>query len=676
MSTNRFLRVAAGIPPCAVANPHKNAREVVALAKKAACDSVAVMAFPELCLTGYTARDLLLDSTLNVAVLDALRFLVESSKTFDTAIIVGMPLESVHRLYNCAVVIQGGRILGIVPKRYMPRSAEFEETRWFRSGDEAKESTIQFDGASIPFGVDLVFSDPQVVGARFGIEICEDLWHSKAPSSFLYQEGALSIFNLSASNFLVGKADTRRLLARASATRGVGAYIYVAAGPTESSTDLAFDADAFICERGDILVESTRFDRSAQLISSDIDLTSLLSERRRNQVFGDGERVEVRWVDWSATASSWPPRRSYRRRPFVASDPRQLAERNWEVFEIQSNALATRMQTIGKPKLVLGLSGGIDSTHAALVCVEALRICGQPLSDLVCISMPGFGSSEGTKNNGKALAGSLGVPLEVLPISTLATSVLKDVQHVVITKANATMDDVISALRSVPALGDTTFENVQARLRTLLLMTKANQVGGIVIGTGDLSEKALGWSTYAGDQIAMYDVNAGVPKSLIQEVMRWVVTHRAERWSKDRYGELKMALSAVLDTPISPELLPPDTEGDVAQLTEDVIGPYVVHDFMLYHFHVHGRPFDEILDLALLVFDTEYDADTLREHAATFVRRFFTQQFKRSCTPDAPKVLGVGLSPRGDWRMPSDAQFEIWQKSIETWAPKSGDRCV
>ncbi|MGB0647788.1 MAG: NAD(+) synthase, partial [Bradymonadia bacterium] len=529
---------------------------------------------------------------------------------------------------------------------------------------------------SIPFGADLVFSDPRVVGARFGIEICEDLWHSKAPSSFLYQEGAISVFNLSASNFLVGKAETRRLLARASATRGVGAYVYVAAGPTESSTDLAFDADAFICERSDILVESTRFDRSAQLIFTDIDLTSLLSERRKNQVFGDGERVAVRWVDWSAPVSSWPPHRSYRQRPFVSSDPRQLAERNWEVFEIQSNALATRMQTIGKPKLVLGLSGGIDSSHAALVCVEALRICGQPLSDLVCISMPGFGSSEGTKNNGKSLAASLGVSLELLPISTLATSVLKDVEHAVITKPDATMDDVISALRSVPALGDTTFENVQARLRTLLLMTKANQVGGIVIGTGDLSEKALGWSTYAGDQIAMYDVNAGVPKSLIQEVMRWVVTHRAARWSEDRYSELKIALSAVLDTPISPELLPPDAQGDVAQFTEDVIGPYVVHDFMLYHFHVHGRRFDEILDLALLVFEPEFDAEALRGYAVTFVRRFFTQQFKRSCTPDAPKVLGVGLSPRGDWRMPSDAEYGIWQDSIEKWQPRSGGKCV
>jgi NAD+ synthase (glutamine-hydrolysing) len=331
------------------------------------------------------------------------------------------------------------------------------------------------------------------------------------------------------------------------------------------------------------------------------------------------------------------------------------------------------MQAIGRPKLILGLSGGIDSTHAALVCVEALRICGQAHTDLICIGMPGFGSSESTQDNGRRLAQALDIPLKTLPISVLATQVLKDVEHRVAQMESPSTEEVIALLRQVPALGDTSFENVQARLRTLLLMTQANQLGGIVVGTGDLSEKALGWSTYAGDQIAMYDVNAGVPKSLIQDVMRWVVEHRASRWSTDRLDELKSALQAVLDTPISPELLPPDELGDVAQLTEAVLGPYVIHDFFLYHFHVHGRPFNEILDLAAISFRDAFDEDALKAHAMTFVRRFFTQQFKRSCTPDAPKVLPVALSPRGDWRMPSDAQYTVWRETIEQWRPQGCD---
>jgi NAD+ synthase (glutamine-hydrolysing) len=647
----------------------RNAQAIITLAKQAAQRRVAVVAFPELCLTGYTARDLFLDNTLKTAVDDALEFLVEQSKHVETTLIIGCPLESVHRMYNTAVVIAQGCILGVVPKRFMPRSAEFEETRWFRSGDDLLEREMLLCGFTVPFGIDLIFRDGHSASRSFGIEICEDLWHAKPPSSVLYQEGALAMFNLSASNFLVGKAQRRRLLARASASRGVGGYVYVAAGPTESSTDLAFDADAFICERDELMAESVRFSRDSQLICADLDLTSLVFERRKNQVFGDGTRAVVRYVDAPLSRGAWPPERRFSRRPFVSEDLEQSAVRNWEVFEIQSNALATRMKAIGTPKLILGLSGGIDSTHAALVCVEALRICGQPHTDLVCIGMPGFGSSDATQDNGHRLATALGLVLEVLPISSIATQILKDVRHPVAQQEHPTADDVVALLRQVPALGDTSFENVQARLRTLLLMTKANQLGGIVVGTGDLSEKALGWSTYSGDQIAMYDVNAGVPKSLIQDVMRWVVAHRANRWGTELKA-LKTALQAVLDTPISPELLPPNEDGEVAQLTEAVLGPYIIHDFLLYHFHVHGRSFDEILDLARLSFEGTFDDESLRSYALTFVKRFFTQQFKRSCTPDAPKVLSVGLSPRGDWRMPSDAQYAIWLDTIEQWVPE------
>ena len=565
-----FFRVAAGVPACAVAHPKVNAERIIELAKSAHKGGVHVLAFPELCLTGYTARDLLTDTTLNQAVLDALETLVNASKNLDLVLIVGCPLESRHRLYNVAVVIQRGKVLGIVPKSFIPRSSEFEEARWFRSGRTLEEETLTLLGASVPFGTHLIFD---AKGASFGVELCEDLWHSRPPSSEMFTEGALVMFNLSASNFLVGKAEERRLLVRASAKRGIGGYVYVAAGPTESSTDMAFDADAFIAEREEILAESRRFDRREQLVVSDIDLTSLSYERRRNQTFGDGRRHHVRTVSFTLPTMVWPPKRVFSRTPFVMGDSHEMARRNWEVFEIQSNALATRMQAIGKPKLVLGLSGGIDSTHAALVCVEALRICNQPASDLVCIGMPGFGSSQRTQNNSHALANALGTSLQTLSIAELSTQILKDVGHQLALDDDSAVEDVIQKLREIPELGDTSFENVQARMRTLLLMTMANQRGGIVVGTGDLSEKALGWSTYAGDQIAMYDVNAGVPKSLIQHVMRWVVEHRASRWGHQDPALLQEALLSVLDTPISPELLPPDLDGDVAQLTESVLGP-------------------------------------------------------------------------------------------------------
>ena len=666
-----FFRVACGIPTLDLANPQKNASSILEIAREANERSVDVIAFPELSLTGYSVRDLLSDPTVLAATEQGLIHLCEGTATLSTAIIVGAPLRINRVLYNTAIVIHRGQILGIVPKSSLPRNGEFEETRWFQSGGDQVQKYWRWHGHEIPFGRDLVFEAEQESQIRFGVEICEDLWHVNAPSDDLYANGALAVFNLSASNFLVGKAERRRLLASAAAVRGRGAYAYVAAGPLESSTDLSFDADAFITELDEVLVSSTRFSREAQWIATDLDLRALQRARTKDQAHVDKVRHAYRTVYFSVSDQPWAPIRSFSHCPFVPLDASQRDRRNWEVFEIQSHGLATRMQRLGTPKLVLGISGGIDSSHAALVCAEALRLVGQPASDLVCIGMPGFGSTSRTQDNGALLAKALGAAYEAITIDALASLTLSETGHALFEHAENNTESILNALRARPELGDVTFENAQARVRTLILMTKANQLGGLVIGTGDLSEKALGWSTYAGDQIAMYDVNAGVPKTLIQHVMQWVADVRANHWGRSKAPALKRILKDIIETPISPELLPPDPTGEIGQITEGLLGPYVVHDFILFHFFVYGRPFDEILDLAFLAFSPQYDAETLKSCAETFVRRFFTQQFKRTATPDAPKVLEVALSPRGDWRMPSDISPELWLQRVSAWTPKS-----
>ncbi|MFK7890357.1 MAG: NAD(+) synthase [Granulosicoccus sp.] len=666
-----FARIAAAVPATAVGDTETNQRRTLALWKEAHSAGANAVVFPELGLSGYSIRDLLLNTTLLDACEESLLQLVRDGASLEPVAIVGLPLRFQHGLYNVAAVIHQGSLLGFVPKAYLPNYREFEEARWFRSGfDLPRDAHIRLEKHLVPFGLDLLFKS-SLADLVFGIEICEDNWVQTPPSNSQVSAGATVICNLSASNFTIGKAELRRLLARSSSDRGKCAYVYVAAGPGESSTDVSFDADAFICENGNVLIESQRFARKGQLIVQDIDLELLSFERRSTGTFGDCAREHsfcARFIDFTSKEAQGLVRQ-ISRTPFLPRDPATLANRCWEMFEIQSNALATRMAAIGKPKLVLGVSGGLDSTNAALVAAAALDLQAQPRTDLICVTMPGFGTSDGTRSNAEALARALDSTFSEVGISDASRTVLEAINHPA-TEDIENLDDLISRLRAHPELGDVTLENVQARLRTLLLMTLANQNGGLVVGTGDLSEKALGWSTYAGDHIAMYDVNAGVPKTLIQFVIRWVANERANVWSDSE--SLRETLFAILETPISPELLPADADGQIAQLTEERIGPYELHDFFLYHFVRHGARAARVLDLARVAFDVEeYDDETLRRWMTVFIKRFFMHQFKRSCTADGPKVGSVALSPRGDWRMPSDASPNTWLADIAQWNPAS-----
>ena len=662
-----YARIAAAVPAAAVADIETNRDRTLALWREADAAGANTVVFPELGLSGYSIRDLSLNTTLLDACEQSLLALIESGKSLEPVAVVGIPLRFNHGLYNCAAVIHQGQLLGVVPKGYLPNYREFEEARWFRSGfDLPHDASISVGQFQAPFGLDILFQS-SLTDLTLGIEVCEDLWVQVPPSSYQVSAGATIICNLSASNFTIGKAELRRLLAQSTSDRGKCAYVYVAAGPGESSTDVSFDADAFICENGQTLIESQRFRRSGQLIVQDIDLELLAFERRSTTTFGDCARetmLDFRIVPFSSTEPEGLVR-SITKTPFLPKDPATLANRCWEMFEIQSNALATRMAAIGKPKLVLGVSGGLDSTHAALVAAAALDLQGQPRSDLICITLPGFGTSDGTRDNAENLSHALGASFSQVSISDASRTVLNAVNHEVTDGVN-NVDELLTRLRAHPEMGDVTLENVQARLRTLLLMTLANQNGGLVVGTGDLSEKALGWSTYAGDHIAMYDVNAGVPKTLIQFVIRWVANERASAWSDSE--SLRETLFAILDTPISPELLPADADGQIAQLTEERIGPYELHDFFLYHFVRHGARPSRILDLARVAFDeSQYDDETLKRWITVFIKRFFMHQFKRSCTADGPKVGNVALSPRGDWRMPSDAKPDTWLEDVANW---------
>ena len=651
-----------------MADTRANAEQTIALLRASDAQGDAVVVFPELGLTGYTARDLFADGHMLAEAEAALGRVVEASAALRPLALVGMPLRHGSGVYNCAVAIQAGRVLGVVPKSYLPTYREFEEARWFRPGTEvAAGTTTRLLGEDVPFGTDLLFEAGALV---VGVEICEDLWVQVPPHTKLVGAGANVICNLSASNFTVGKARLRRTLATSASDRGKCAYVYVAAGPGESSTDLAFDADAFICENGRVLVESKRFDRGAQLVTADLDLEFLAHDRRVTGTFGDcaaHNAIAVRSIVFDAPDHvDAPLQRTVPRHPFVPNDPATLGDRCWEIFEIQTHALATRMQAIGEPTLVLGLSGGLDSTQAALVCAGALDLLGRPRSALRCVTMPGFGTTEGTRGNAEALAESLGAQLKTLSISEVSHAVLRLVGHDAVDEA-PTQEAMLERLRQHPELGDVSLENVQARMRTLVLMTEANRQGGIVVGTGDLSEKALGWSTYAGDQIAMYDVNAGIPKTLIQSVIRWVANEKVSTWSVGDAAALRQTLFDILDTPISPELLPADADGQIAQLTESAIGPYELHDFYLYAVVRHGARPSRILDLAQVAFGDDYDLDTHKKWLRVFIGRFFRYQFKRSCTPDGPKVGQVALSPRGDWRMPSDARARTWLEEIDVY---------
>lgn len=670
-----FARVAVAVPVVTVADPQKNAASTLALWERAHAEGTQLVVFPELGLTSYTARDLFFDNTLHAATEAALASLVEASNALAPLAIVGMPLPTPTGLYNVAVAIHAGKILGVVPKAYLPNYREFEEKRWFRAGAEVPAgATCRLLGQEIPFGLDLLFDG----GNHFvvGIEVCEDYWVQVPPSSKQVGNGATVIANLSASNFTIGKADLRRLLAESQSDRGKCAYLYVAAGPGESSTDLAFDADAFVCENGALLAQSQRFARTSQLVTVDVDIELLVRERQVTSSFADCAKenpLPARRVPF-ATSTPAGLVREVSPHPFIPKNPATLATRAWEIFEIQTNALATRLAALTTstwaPKLVLGVSGGLDSTHAALVAATALDLVGRPRSDLIAVTMPGLGTTSLTKNNAVVLAESLGASVHTISVAEMSRVVLEATGHKAAVGAQS-VDELIERVRNDKKLGDPSLENVQARLRTLVLMTLANQHGGLVVGTGDLSEKALGWATYSGDHISMYDVNASVPKTLIQFVIRWVANERVTTWTTDaNKGDatrLRETLFSILETPISPELLPPDKDGKIAHLTEAAIGPYELHDFYLFHFVRHGRTPTRILDLTRHAFGKRYTLEEQKKWLRLFLTRFFSNQFKRSCTADAPKVGMVALSPRGDWRMPSDAAVAAWLRQVDAY---------
>jgi len=666
-----FARVSVAIPKCRVGALVHNVDEMIRLAQATHDDGAQVVVFPELGITGYTARDLFFDRLLLERAADELLRFCQKTVKLQPLFFVGLPLVVEGKLYNAAVAVQQGRILGGIPKSYLPNYREFEEQRWFRPGTDLDDNVTASVGAQrFLFGTQLLFAADEFTDLVVGAEICEDYWVQAPPSTAQVSAGATVVVNLSASNFTIGKADLRRMLAQALSDRGKCAYAYVAAGPGESSTDLAFDADGFICENGAVLKESERFARHSQHLTVDVDVESLVRERQVTGSFHDcAAQVDTAFTRVAFAASENVDAADLQREvaphPFLPKGQETLARRCWEMFEIQCNALLTRMQAIGRPKLILGVSGGLDSTQAALVAAQALDLDGRPRSDLICVTLPGLGTTDTTRSNAQILAESIGGTFIPIDIGEISRIMLSATGHGA--KAD-TVEGLIDNLRNDPSLGDATFENVQARIRTLVLMTLANQHGGIVVGTGDLSEKALGWATYAGDHIAMYDVNAGIPKTLIQFVIRWVVQERIDTWTTGDKAELRACLESILNTPISPELLPPDESGAIAQLTEDAIGPYELHDFFLFHFVRHGARPSRILDLARVAFADAYDVDTLQKWLRVFYRRFFTQQFKRSCTADAPKVGMVALSPRGDWRMPSDAQVRAWLDDVDAYA--------
>jgi NAD+ synthase (glutamine-hydrolysing) len=672
-----FIRVAAAVPRVRVADVDYNREQTLELWQRAHDAGCAVVFYPELGLSAYTAGDLHLDRHLQHAVVDSLAELLREGERRDLrpVIFVGLPLFVHPGLYNVAAAIQAGRLLGVVPKGYLPNYREFYEQRQFREGREIPPGRmIELCGQVVPFGMDLLFASENQPELVVGVEICEDGWVHLSPNAFQTSAGATVCGNLSASNFTVGKGELRHRLSWKASDPGKCAYVYTAAGPGESSADLAFDAHALIYENGACLAESTRFSREPQLVTADVDLEMLLHERLTTGSFGSCSQAnqrDFRHISFVAHRPAPPVRlaRTIDRHPFVPKDPATLSTRCWEVFGIQTSSLITRLRAIGSEQMVLALSGGRDSTLAALACASALDQLGRPRSSLHCVSLPGFGTSEHTRAASRRLTTALAASFEEEDIREECLLILEAQKHPVAVGYNRWCEargeprstaSFERYLVEYADLADVEFENVQARVRTLRVMTKANRHRGIVIGTGDLSEKALGWSTYAGDHISMYDLNAGIPKTLVEFIIRWVAAEQAGHWTAGDTAELEKVLADILAAPITPELLPLGADKQIAQLSEARIGPYELHDFFLYWAVRHGTRPRRLLTLAQIAFGDSYAEAELRKWLIVFYQRFFGNQWKRDCTADGPKVGTVALSPRGDWRMPSDAVVQSW----------------
>lgn len=626
-----FIKVAAACPVTRIGDTDFNKKEILSCIKEANMVNTKVIVFPELCISSYTCGDLFLNNTLLTNSLNAIEYILKETKDIDMLITIGAPLIYHDALYNCGYVLYKGKILGIVPKSYIPNYSEFYEKRWFTEGLNITSKTVDFSfQKNVPFGVNLLFSCDNFT---FGVEICEDLWVTIPPSSYLALMGANIIGNLSASNELVSKADYRRALVQNQSARSICGYIYSSAGVYESSTDLLFSGHLLITENGTTLCENERFQRENEVIYSIIDLFRLKSERLKNLSFRDSSKVlykEPEIINFSfddTTILNFD--RYIDKHPFVPSNKALRNERCKEIFNIQSSALAKRFEHTKSQKAVVGISGGLDSTLALLVIVKTFKLLNLPMKNIITITMPGFGTTDRTYNNAVTLCKELGCDFREVNIVKAALQHFEDIGH------DAKIHDV-------------TYENVQARERTQILMDVANKEGGLLIGTGDLSELALGWCTYNGDHMSMYSVNPSIPKTLV----RYLVKYVAENESTPIASK---TLLDILDTPVSPELLPKDAEGNIAQKTEDIVGPYELHDFFLYHFIKHGSTKDRLFFLAKEAFKDDYSEEEIKKWLHKFVWRFFTQQFKRSALPDGPKVGSISLSPRGDWRMPSDA---------------------
>ena len=625
-----FVRVGAIVNKLVLASPMDNAKEIVKMIRKADKEGVSIVTTPELALTGYTCGDLFLQDELLDETEKALSIIIESTKDLDIISIIGMPLRCNNQLLNTAVVIEKGNIIGIVPKSYIPNYSEFYEKRWFTSSFDLRVSEVKLLGQVVPISTKLLFRDNKYREVTFAIEICEDLWAVNPPSNNHTLNGASIIFNLSSSNEIVGKDSYRRNLVSMQSAKTISGYVYASSGIMESTSDLVFGGASLIYENGKLLKSNKRFELESNLIYTDIDVKRLINERCRNSSFtssvynGDYKVIEVNVCDKIKILD-----RTYKMYPFIPVNDKE--KRFEEILEIQSSALARRILHLNNTKCVIGMSGGLDSTLAFLVIVRAFRKLGRDNKDIIGVSMPGFGTTDRTYLNAINLVKEYGATFREVSIKEASILHMSDIG----------LDE---SDRSV------TYENIQARERTQILMDIANMLGGIVIGTGDLSELALGWCTYNGDHMSMYSVNSSIPKTLVRYLVEYVKDNCTDKRKK--------ILTDILDTPISPELLPPDEAGNILQKTESSIGPYVLHDFFLYHLLRYGASFKKIYLLAKLTFKDSFSDDEIKKWLKVFVRRFYTQQFKRNAVPDGVKVGTISLSPRGDLRMPSEASYE------------------
>ena len=630
-----FISVACGTPKLRLADCHYNAEQTFTMMRQAEKAGAKVLVLPELGLTGYSCGDLFYQETLLRGAQEALSTVLEATRNLEVVTAVGLPVKVNNKLYNCAAVIQKGQILGLIPKTHLPNYGEFYEKRQFADAPEENQS-VTLLGKSVPFGNHLVFRCASMPDLVLGFEICEDMWAPCSPAVDLAAAGAIVVGNLSASNGLVGKDSYRRQLVTMQSAKLLCGYVYSSCGEGESTSDVVFGAHQMIAENGTMLAER-RFDGG--LLVSEVDIQRLAYERRRTQMFDQAPAV---WeVPFALTVSPTKLTRYVAPMPFVPEDKSDRDERCREILLLASLGLKQRLEHTGAKTAVVGLSGGLDSTLAVLITGLAMKMLDRPMTDIIAVTMPCFGTTDRTKNNAVILAERMGATLKTVDISASVRSHFKDIGH--------DMED-----HSV------TFENGQARERTQVLMDIANKNGGLVIGTGDLSELALGWCTYNGDHMSMYAVNCTIPKTLVRHLVGYLARDNAE---KDR--ELKDVLEDILDTPVSPELLPA-VQGQISQKTEDLVGPYELHDFFLYYMLRWGFSPTKIYRLAVYALGKQYSREVILKWLKTFYRRFFSQQFKRNCVPDGPKIGSVAMSPRGDWRMPSDAKVNLWQAELET----------